>query len=98
MNVRFSDRDLERVFLDPAYSGHWAEDIVKSFRKRIQFIQQALDERDFYGMKSLHYEKLQGKRSRQRSMRLNDQLRLLMHMKTEDDIRTIVIDSIEDYH
>jgi proteic killer suppression protein len=44
----------------------------------MQYIRAASDERDFYALKSLHYEKLHGKRSHQRSMRLNDQFRLIL--------------------
>lgn len=48
-------------------------------------------------MKSLHYEKLKGKRSHQRSMRLNDQFRLIVEIE-EANGRTVVVISIEDYH
>ena len=96
MNIEFNDRDLERLFFDPSYNDGRPEEIVKAFRKRIQFIRQAVDERAFHAMKSLHYEKL--RRSDQRSMRLNDQYRLIMRVKVQNDVRSIIIDSIEDYH
>lgn len=98
MNFDFADEDLKRLFCDPDCKSRWSREIVKAFRKRIQFIKVAIDERDFYGMKSLHFEKLEGKRSHQKSMRLNDQVRLVMHVKTENEKKTIIIDSIEDYH
>lgn len=63
----------------------------------MQWIRAAPDERDFYRMKSLHYEKLKGKRSHQRSMRLNDQYRLILEIE-EIKGRTLVVISIEDYH
>ena len=96
MNVEFSDNHLERLFFDPSYNGGRPEEIVKAFRKRIQFIRQASDERAFYAMKSLHYEKL--RRKDQRSMRLNDQYRLIMRVKVQNAVKSMVIDSIEDYH
>ena len=48
-------------------------------------------------MKSLHYEKLKGRRAHQRSMRLNDQFRLILEIEIVND-RTIVVVSVEDYH
>ena len=70
---------------------------AKAFRRRMQFIRAAVDERAFYAMKSLHYEKLKGDRSHERSMRLNDQWRLVLRIESTGE-RTVVIVSIEDYH
>lgn len=61
------------------------------------WIRAAVDEREFYRMKSLHYEKLKGTRSHQRSMRLNDQFRLILEIEVRQN-RTVVVISIEDYH
>jgi proteic killer suppression protein len=71
---------------------------VKAFRKRVAFIRAAADERDFYAMKSHHYEKHKGNRSHQRSMRLNDRFRLILEIEKGAAGRTVVIISIEDYH
>ena len=64
----------------------------------MQVIRSAPDERVFYGMKSLHFEKLQGKRSHQRSIRLNDQWRLIIEFEGKDPGKIVVVVSIEDYH
>jgi proteic killer suppression protein len=66
--------------------------------KRIQVISAAPDERDFYALKSLHFEKLQGKREGEHSMRLNDQWRLVLKFKAREQGKTVVVISIEDYH
>lgn len=58
----------------------------------------AADERDLYAMKSLHYEKLKGKRAHQRSLKLNDQWRLVMRTESGDDGRVIILIEIIDYH
>lgn len=58
----------------------------------------AADERDLYAMKSLHYEKLKGKRAHQRSIKLNDQWRLVMRTESGDDGRVIILIEIIDYH
>jgi proteic killer suppression protein len=65
---------------------------------RLQFIRAALDERPFYEMKSLHYEKLKGDRAGQRSMRLNKQWRLILRIAEDDRGKQVVVIEIADYH
>lgn len=95
-NLRFADRRLEALLEedDPTY----ADAIVRAYRLRIQAIRGAKDERDFYNMRSLRFEKLQGKRQHQYSMRLNDQFRLILEFDGHGPEKTIVIVAIEDYH
>ena len=64
----------------------------------MQEIRAADDERVFYAMKSLRFEKLKGSRSQQRSMRLNKQFRLIVELEGEPPTKTVVIIGIEDYH
>ena len=47
---------------DVFYHASLGSEVAKAFRKRMQFIRAAADERDFHTMKSLHYEKLRGNR------------------------------------
>ena len=98
MGVRFEDPSLERREVDPKYTAGLDAALVKAFRKRLQFIRAALDERAFYAMKSLHYEKLKGDLAGQRSMRLNDQWRLILRLEEDDTGKLVVIVSIADYH
>ena len=97
MEVRFADSKLQRLETELNYRAGFSKDIVQSFRKRMAMIRAAVDERAFYGMKSLHYEKLKGNRSHQRSMRLNDQFRLILEIRTVGN-RSVFVVSIEDYH
>ena len=62
------------------------------------WIRSADDERDLYQLKSLHYEKLKGDRSHQRSMRLNDQFRLIVELEQNGPEKVVVVVAIEDYH
>jgi len=98
LKVRFSNRDLERLESDPGYTAGFDRDVVKAFRKRMQLIRAAPDERDFYALKSLRFEKLKGARKHQRSMRLNDQWRLILELEQEDEGKVVVVVKIEDYH
>ena len=60
--------------------------------------QSAPDTRDFYKLKSLHYEKLKGDRAGQHSLRLNKQSRLIIVIARDDDGQEVVIIKIVDYH
>lgn len=97
MEVDFEDASLQRLEADPSFTGGFDAAIVKAFRKRMQFIRAALDERAFYAMKSLHYEKLKGDRDGQSSMRLNDQWRLILRIERVAEKHVVII-SIADYH
>ena len=98
MDVRFADERLDRLETDPRYTAGFSQVVVRAYRKCMQVIRSAPDERVFYGMKSLHFEKLQGKRSHQRSIRLNDQWRLIIEFEGKAPGKIVVVVSIEDYH
>jgi proteic killer suppression protein len=98
MKVRFASGPLERLESEAGFSGGHPADVVRLYRKRMNLIRQAIDERDLYAMKSLHFEKLKGARSEDRSIRLNDQWRLILRFEGQGSGKTVVIVSIEDYH
>ena len=98
MRFRFSDTKLRRLYEDPDYTGPFSRELVETFRKRVQLIKAAKDERDLRAFKSLRYEKLKGKRRHQRSMRLDSQWRLILELAEDDDGRLVVIVSIDEYH
>jgi toxin HigB-1 len=97
MKVIFARSDLERLESDPEFEGS-SPALTRAFRKVMNVIRSAPDERTFYGLKSLHFEKLQGKRSHQHSMRLNDKYRLVVELERDDSGKLVKIVSIEDYH
>ena len=98
MEVSFRDESLNHLETDQSFTGGYSQAVVKAFRKRLQGIRSAIDERDFYQMKSWHFEKLKGKRQHQRSIMLNDQFRLILEFKGSDKNRRVWIIRIEDYH
>lgn len=98
MEVDFEDESLRRLECEAAYDGGYGHEIAKAFRKRMQLIRAAPDERDFYALKSLHFEKLQGNRVGQCSMRLNEQWRLILRFERRANGKVVVIISIADYH
>ena len=96
--VWFKDESLDRLEKDANYDAGYSAAVVKAFRKRMQYIRAATDERDFYAMKSFGFEKLKGKRSNQYSIRLNDQWRLILEIDGEGPDRKLAIIGVEDYH
>lgn len=91
MDVRFKDRNLEKLFTEPGDYGYPPE-VVRAYRKKIGLLRGAQDEHDIRAMKSAHFEKLKGSRKHQRSLRLNRQWRLIVELRKAG--RTIVIDVV----
>jgi proteic killer suppression protein len=98
MNVRFVDSTLDRLETDPSFDAGFSQAIVRAYRKRMQIIRAAPDERDFYKLKSLHFEKLKGDMAAYHSMRLNDQWRLVLSFEEADSGKIVVIVKVDDYH
>jgi proteic killer suppression protein len=96
--VRFKETSLERIEKDAKFDGGYGEAVARAFRRRMQMIRSATDERDLREMKSVRFEKVKGDRSHQHSMRLNDQWRLIVELEGEGQGKTIIIVGIEDYH
>jgi toxin HigB-1 len=98
MEVRYADDDLHLIETNQAHRLRLPVQIVQVARRRIRFLKQAADERDLYAMASLHYEKLQGKREGQRSIKLNDQWRLIFTIDRECDPLELVILEISKHY
>lgn len=97
MEIRFRKDSLDRLETEEGGGGRPAA-VVKAYRRRMQFIRAAQDERDFRKMKSLRFEKLKGERKHQWSMRLNDQWRLILEFEGEGADKVVWIVDIKDYH
>lgn len=98
MDVMFKNQSLDRLETDATYNAGFSDGIVKAYRKAVQHIRAASDERMFYTRRSFRFEKLHADREGQYSMRLNDQWRLIVEMKGDADTKTIHIIEIVDYH
>ena len=98
MEVEFQDRNLALIETDRAAETRLPIAVIKSFRRKLVVIRAASDERTLRNWKSLHYEKLEGDRSEQRSIRLNKQWRVIFTLDTEPKPNKITILAVEDYH
>lgn len=97
MDFEIVDDTLQRLAKGEG-DGAFQTGIGKIFRRRIQTIAAATDERTFYQLRSLHFEKLKGDRSHERSMRLNEQWRLIVEIQENDGGNKVIVKGIEDYH
>ena len=99
MEVEFEDDDLERLYTEPDFRiPRMGPDLINQFRRKVGIVSAATDERDLRAMRSLRFEKLDGDRLGQSSIRLNDQWRLILHFYTRDDGRIAVVVEVVDYH
>ena len=94
----FANAALGKLETDRDFTAGFDVAIVRAYRKRMQQIRAADDERDLYVLKSLHFEKLKGNRAHQRSIRLNDQWRLILEIIAGRPKNRIRVCGIEDYH
>jgi len=98
MELEFARDDLDRLETDVAFEMGLPRSVVRAYRKRVQFIRAAQDERDLRAWKSLHLEKLKGARQHQYSIRLNEQFRLILEFVGDGPDKRLRIVGIEDYH
>ena len=99
MRIDFEDATLRRLAEDPDFNPkQWGRDVIRAYRKKLQLIGAAQDERDLRAVKSLRLEKLGGDRVGTSSIRLNDQFRLILHFTTNDSGRVAIVLELVDYH
>ena len=98
MEVEFDDDGLDDLETNPKAGAEHAQAVVRGFRKAMQAIRAAVDERDLYQLKGLRFEKLQGKRQHQHSLRLNGKWRLIVEVRGRGSNKKIGVVEIADYH
>jgi proteic killer suppression protein len=96
--VRFSFGTRDLVHLYVHGSNQYHPNLVKAFRRVIDIIAAAPDERTLRGMKGLRMEKLHGDREGQYSVRLNDQYRLIFSVLRDEGGNYLLILDVVDYH
>ena len=85
MEFRFAHRQLEDLYVDGKGYHQWPPEVLKAFSRVMSQIVAATDERYFYLLKGLHYEKLSGDRASKRSLRLNRQWRLIVTLERDSE-------------
>ena len=98
VNVTFSDRSLEELESNPDFKSKFDGSVVRGFRKTMNFIRSANDERDLYSWPGGRLEALKGDRSHQYSFRINQQWRLIVEFQKGEPKNTVHVVEIVDYH
>lgn len=98
MDVDFDDDRLALIETPRAAETRLPVAVIHSARKKLNVIRAAPDERTLRNWKSLHYEKLLGDRSEQRSIRLNDKWRMVFRLDNQSVPPKVCVISVEDYH
>jgi proteic killer suppression protein len=98
MDVDFADDDLRRLYTERDFNAGYGTDIISSFRKKMQLLVNAQDERDLRAWNSLHYKQLKGDRKHQWTVRLNGPWRLVLEKRVADGVTTLVVVAIENKH
>lgn len=98
MLVEFADPALARIETEEAAKTKLPVAVIKSARRKLTVLRAATDERTLRNWKSLHYEKMKGDLAGLRSIRLNDQFRMVFVLNEEANPPAVTITAIEDYH
>ena len=98
METEFASDELYELYTKQDFTAGHGGDIVKAYRKRLQIIKAAKDDRDLYAIRGNRFEKLKGDRAHQRSLRLNDKMRLIIEIKEATPKNKVLVIGIEDYH
>ena len=98
VRFRFANKKIEALYTNEVGAKRYARGVVDSFFDVMATLDAALDERDLYALKSLHFEALKGDRAGDHSVRLNKQLRLTLRIEKDAAGRIILVIDIEDYH
>ena len=98
MDVVFADNRLALIETDRAGLTRLPVAVIQSARRKLNVIRAAPDERTLRNWKSLHDEKLKGDRAHQRSIRLNNQWRLVFELDDQSSPQRVIVIAVEDYH
>lgn len=98
MKIEFADDDLARICIDQAYRLGLPVAVIRMARMKLIQLEAARDERDLRNLKGLHYKKGKGGRADERSIRVNDQYRIVFTLNDDEHPPIIRITRIGDTH
>jgi proteic killer suppression protein len=88
MEIEFEDKKLALIETEEAPKTRLPFSVIESMRNKLGFLRNIPNERSMRNWKSLHYEKMEGE---ERSIRLNDQFRLIFTIDTSCNPNKITI-------
>ncbi|MDB5439362.1 MAG: hypothetical protein JWM33_1789 [Caulobacteraceae bacterium] len=98
MRIVFADERLARICSDEAHKLGLPIAVIKAARAKLVQLEAAVDERDLRNLKSLNFKKLAGDHEGQRSIRVNDQYRIVFRLDGDQNPPVIYVDEIGDTH
>ena len=98
MDVEFDDPDLDRLETDATFAGGWPPAIVRGYRKVMRVVRDAPDERDLYALRGLRFKKRKPPHDHQHSIRINDQMRLIVELRGGGSNKKVGVIEIIDPH
>ena len=98
MDVEFEDDELDDLETNPRATGGLPQGAVKGFRKAMQAIRAATDERDLYALRGLRFKKMAREREGQYSLRCNDQYRMFFRFEDTGTEKKVVVIQVTDPH
>ena len=101
MLVIFKTVELEDLYFIPVENIKgklpFQRNLIQQYKNRIVLLESIESVRDLYTFKSLHFEKLKGKRSGQSSIRLNDQYRLIIEQINDEVVKILIVEISKHY-
>lgn len=98
MKIEFADASLRRICTDEAHKLGLPVSVIQAARRKLVQLEAASDERDLRNLKSLNYKKLQGHNNGERTVRVNDQYRIVFTLIESEQPPIISILAICDNH
>ena len=98
MRFKFKSKKLTALYTEEKDAHKFPATVVDRFFDVMGIIDAAIDERDLYALKGLHFEKLKGARKHQRSIRLTKKYRLIIELDHDKQGKVIIIIDMDDYH
>ncbi len=100
MRFRFLDEKLRDLYTAERGARAYPSQVIEAFFEAMAVIAAMPDERGLRLQKGFRYEKLKGRRAkeRERSLRLNDQWRLVVKPLEDSNGRYLLVVRVEDYH
>jgi proteic killer suppression protein len=98
--LRFNFKTKRLAILYAARKGahKYPSQVIDAFFEVMSVIAAMPDERDLYNLKGLHFEKMKYDKREERSLRLNQQFRLVVTFERDEIGKYVLIIKIADYH
>lgn len=100
MRFDIEDEACRELYTEEKGAAKYPSGVVDAFFEAMAFIEASNDVRDLYAMRGFRVEKLRGKQWKrgERSLRLNDQFRLILVQERDSRGPLLRILGITDYH